>query len=508
MLRGGDEVTDTIEKLVVKVQADIEQAQRNLEKVQSSMKNMGDEATVAGNKMQKSGEVMTFALKKVKLAAAAASAALGVIGFKAINAAGDAEEIRNKFEAVFKETSDSAETWASDFSDTVGRSTLETLKYLSTFQDTFVPLGFDRDEATDLSEQLVQLSVDLASFNNELDTDAIASLQSALVGNHETMRRYGVIITQATLDQELLNMGIEGGTTKATEMEKVQARLNIIMASTTDAQGDAARTADSYANQLRALKGNISDVMAEAGNDAMNDLTDTIIDFNAWGTAGGYDQMTDAFSDVADVLSNAAKAGAELIKIFVELHDLVTPDALESEFEMYPESFTQSMFPDQDLDAIQRWLDSLNSELESEKNTQNGLTDELENQTAELVKQSSTIPEWAGHSDYIRSRLAATGTKNLSELVAIGGGTQETTSASMSSSSGKATVVAANTTSSISSQLANLTAHVDMLRDALKAEPRKVDMDVSIKNYSDIGDFENTLAQTVASGVSGKSSVI
>jgi hypothetical protein len=92
----------------------------------------------------------------------------------------------------------------------------------------------------------------MASFNNESEANVIRDLQSALVGNHETVRKYGVIITQATLDQELLNTGIEGGIREATEQEKVMARMNIILKGTTDAQGDAARTAGSFANSIKA----------------------------------------------------------------------------------------------------------------------------------------------------------------------------------------------------------------------------------------------------------------
>ena len=121
-------------------------------------------------------------------------------------------------------------------------------------QDTFVPMGFARGEASQLSIQMTKLATDMASFNNANDVEVMNALQSAIVGNHETMRRFGVVITQTTLNQELLNMGIQGGVKSATEQEKVQARLNIIMKGTTDAQGDAIRTSDSLANRTKGLK--------------------------------------------------------------------------------------------------------------------------------------------------------------------------------------------------------------------------------------------------------------
>jgi hypothetical protein len=429
---------ETIEKLVIQIQADIDKAQRDLKKVQDSLGDVGNSAETAGGKVQTSGQKIGAALSSMKIYAVAAAAALSALGYKAIEAAGDAVEIQNKFEAVFKETSKSAEIWAEDFSDTVGRSTLETLQYLSTFQDTFVPLGFNREEAAQLSEQLTQLSVDLASFNNQADTETIAALQSALVGNHETMRRYGVIITQTTLDQELMNMGIEDGINSATEMEKVQARLNIIMNSTADAQGDAVRTSGSYANQLRALKGNISDVMAEAGQPAMEDLTQTMIDFNEWGTSGGYDQMAEGIGDVASAFAKVAEFGASTVQVLTDLYAVVGTQTLEvpegmkmTDSQPFSDSFTIGVVPDVDLlDLTDSQLEQIKQTLEETATVQEEITGEYKKQTQELAKQNNSIPDWAGHSDYIKERLAEIGGKNIGDMMAAAdttsniGGTQ------------------------------------------------------------------------------------
>ncbi len=427
---------ETIEKLVIKIQADIDKAQRDLDSVQRSIKDTGSEAEKAGDKVQRSGKKMEAAFNAIKVYAAAAAAALAAIGIKSIQIAGDAAEIENKFEAVFKNTSESARRWAEDFSDTVGRSTLETLQYLSTFQDTFVPLGFDRTEAALLSEQLTELSVDLASFNNMADTETITALQSALVGNHETMRRYGVIITQTTLDQELMNMGIEKGIQGATEQEKVMARLNIIMNSTEDAQGDAARTADEYANQMRALKGNIRDVMAEAGQPAMEDLTQTMIDFNEWGTSGGYDQMVEGIGDVASVLATVADAGSSAIQVLTGLYTTVSsqqydvPEGLRMTDSGMPDSFSIGVVPNIDLSTISSEYDTIQEQLNEIKQTNKDITSEVETQTQALSNQSTKIPSWAGHSDYIKERLAEIGGKNIGDMMAAAdttsniGGTQ------------------------------------------------------------------------------------
>ena len=419
-------VAETIDKTVIRIEADVRKALEEIEKAKKSIGGIGDEADKAGNKTVTAAAAIEAALNSIKIYAAAAAAAIAAIGTKSILAAGDAEEIRNKYEAVFKDMSARSELWAEMFSMTVGRSTLDTLEYLSTFQDTFVPLGFDRAEAALLSEHLTELAVDLASFNNENDTDAIASLQSALVGNHETMRRYGVVITQTTLDQELMNMGIKRGITAATEQEKVMARLNIITNSTADAQGDAARTADSFANQMRALKGNLRDAMAEAGNPAMEDLSVTLKEFNEWGTSGGYDNITTFLSDAAGAAADAAAAVSWLTRSFADLYGTVAPGGLRATPENSTITGTTALMQQNMLDfnklSDEAFTDVLKQlgyaedqvlvKLEKRNKALGEGTDIIEGtiDAVNALKEatgSTKFPGWAGQSDYIRERLAA-----------------------------------------------------------------------------------------------------
>jgi hypothetical protein len=207
----------------------------------------------------KLGKVM-----KVALAAVAIRQAFRA-GKAMIDLASDIEEMEGKSKVVFGQFRANVVKELEEFGNAVGRSTHELEGMASTVQDTFVPMGFARGEAAKLSVELTKLAVDTASFNNASDVDTIKAFQSALVGNHETVRRFGVVITEATLNQELLNMGIEGGNKAATNAQKVQARLNLITDGVKDAQGDAARTAESYANQMKGLKGEFEELVGELG---------------------------------------------------------------------------------------------------------------------------------------------------------------------------------------------------------------------------------------------------
>ena len=195
----------------------------------------------------------------------------GVIVFQAlrfskemVNMASSVEEMQSKSAVVFGRFVNDVRGQLEKFGDEVGRSTFELEGMASSIQDTFVPMGFARGEASKLSVQLTKLAVDVASFNNASDTETMMAFQSALVGNHETVRRFGVVITEATLKQELLRMGITKTAKEVTNAEKVQARLNLIIAGTSDAQGDAERTNTSFANSMKALSAEFQEFMVEA----------------------------------------------------------------------------------------------------------------------------------------------------------------------------------------------------------------------------------------------------
>ena len=211
---------------------------------------------VFGREMEASRRRAT-ALRLAMIALATGGAAR--VGASFLSAASDAEELRSQFAAVFRELTAEARAWARAHAEAVGRSSLDIEQYLATLQDTFVPLGFARREAFGFSRTLAQLGVDLARFKNAAEPETIDLLTSAIVGNHEAVRRFGIVITESTLKQELMNAGIAGGVQAATEQDKVLARLRIILRSTGDAQGDAARTADQYANRVRALTGDWRD---------------------------------------------------------------------------------------------------------------------------------------------------------------------------------------------------------------------------------------------------------
>ena len=278
----------TVETLRVEVISDTSRASK-------SMKGFEKQATRTTSKL--SG--FTKSMVSANLATNAITKALnGTIKFlkDSSQAAMDAEEIWSKFDVVFKDNADNVRGWAETYSSSMGLVTSETAEYLATLQDTFVPLGFARDSAADLSVELVKLAGDLSSFNNVARADVVRDLQSALVGNTETLRKYGVVASQAAIEQHALSTGLISHKSELDAAKKAQAIYEITVAATADAQGDLERTLDSSANATRAYEASIKSLSEAVGvsvnetltplkvilTDIFNNFTQTIKAANDW----------------------------------------------------------------------------------------------------------------------------------------------------------------------------------------------------------------------------------
>jgi hypothetical protein len=206
-----------------------------------------------------------------------------------VDMASSVQEMQSKSSVVFGKFVSEVRNQLKEFGNSVGRSTFELEGMASSIQDTFVPMGFARGEASKLSVQLTKLAVDVASFNNASDTETMMAFQSALVGNHETVRRFGVVITEATLKQELLRMGITKNSKDVTNAEKVQARMNLIIAGTSDAHGDAIKTSGSFANTSKALGSALNELSVDVMTPMLPKLTKMVEGFiDATDSARGF----------------------------------------------------------------------------------------------------------------------------------------------------------------------------------------------------------------------------
>ncbi len=254
------------------------------------------------------------------LARIGGAAGVGLLGKKIIDLASDANETMNVIGQVFG--SDGAERitdWSQRMGEEVGRSKFTLRDFVGQIGAMASPMVGNAKLAEEMSTNFAKLAVDLSSFFNTTEVDALAALKSGLAGMVEPLRRYGVDLTDATLQEFAHTQGIHKKITKMAVAEKAELRYRAIMAKTTAAQGDAARTGYDFANSSRALKDQIKDLATEMGMKVLPKIKNVVRaarDAIAW--FRGLEKNTSALETALYVLGGVAAAlGIDLLAPFI-----------------------------------------------------------------------------------------------------------------------------------------------------------------------------------------------
>lgn len=344
----------TLDELVVKIRADTAGFATEIKNAENSIRGVGDETVGMEKKSSSSLKNLIPSWQAIGAAVAAAGVALGAAGLKIISVAADADATTAKFNTVFKEYAVGTQQWADTYSAAAGRSRTDVMAWAASIQDTLVPMGYSREEAAKMSEQLVQTGVDLGSFYDQADSDVMDKLTSGLVGNTENWREWGVVASESAIKQELINMLGADGAKLATEQQKVQARLNILLKGTADAQGQAAREADSYQSQIKKLGGQIKDMMGEAGKPAMEKMAGVLKRVTDMLERGGSDRLVEIFTMLADAVAWAADQVLNIVDAFEEWGDSGLFETVEDFVDTVMENFVESF--DDAYQAVQDFV--------------------------------------------------------------------------------------------------------------------------------------------------------
>lgn len=163
-------------------------------------------------------------------------------------------ESLNLFATTLADKAQEAMDWVNMFSDALYLDPSNVMQYMGTFDSLIKGLGVGTEDAYFMSQQLTQLTYDLASFKN-LDFDtAFQKLQSGISGEIEPLRNVGVALSEATLQELAYSLGIEKSVSAMSEAEKAQLRYIQIMRSSADWQADMGKTLTSPANAIRVVK--------------------------------------------------------------------------------------------------------------------------------------------------------------------------------------------------------------------------------------------------------------
>lgn len=228
---------------------------------------------------KKAGSVAgSFGKMAKTIGAVAIGAKLVSMGKDAIQAGSDFEEMKNKFDVTFKTMGEQAENWAGEWSDSVGRSKVDTMEFLSNIADLQQGLGMTEEESLNLSQKIVQLGTDLASFNNVNDAQAIEAVQKAMLGEAESAKQLGLLLNVDRVKDFAEANGYVWE--EVTDAERAMLTYELAVTQSQNAMGDAERSSDSYANQVKALKSTFSDLQSELGAKFIPIVTDVVTFIN------------------------------------------------------------------------------------------------------------------------------------------------------------------------------------------------------------------------------------
>ena len=274
-------------KFVIEVKAKgFDKLNTDLKRSDQAMKNYGNNSQRAGKQTNEFRKQIALVRNNLLLYTFALTGATRVLG-RFIKLASDSQETLNQFKVVFGEQADSALNFAKTLSVAFDKAEDDVIALMAALQDTFVPLGFSRKEAQTLSETLTQLAFDVQSFKNASSAEVSQAFTSAIVGNHEAVRKYGIVITEAQVKQEAMNLGIKSSSGQLTAQQKVIARTSLIINGSADAIGDYANTQHEFANQVRALQANFKDLGKEIG-EALLPLAKLMVEFTKVERVKGY----------------------------------------------------------------------------------------------------------------------------------------------------------------------------------------------------------------------------
>lgn len=198
---------------------------------------------------------------------------LGLLSKQAINMASDLEEVQNVVDVSFGSMADEVEAFANTAVRSYGMSALTAKRMASTFMAMSNGMDIAQEAGKNMSLQLTALAGDMASFYNVGQDIAQTALNSIFTGETESLKKFGIVLTETNLEAFALSQGIKKSYQAMSQAEKVALRYNYVLNATKNAQGDFARTSGSWANQIRLLKEQWAQFLGILGSGLIKILT-------------------------------------------------------------------------------------------------------------------------------------------------------------------------------------------------------------------------------------------
>lgn len=284
----------TIDELNVLITAQTKEFNRSIKSVNKRIDDMSKQTEKATSRI-------SGMFKKIGAVALAAFSASAIISFgkQAVELASNVQEVQNVVDTAFGSMSGMVEDFASTAVDQFGMSELTAKKTASTYMAMSKGLGLADEAAAQMAISVAGLTGDVASFYNTSQEVADTALKSIWTGETESLKQFGVVMTQTNLQQYAYQQGIKKTISEMTQAEQVQLRYMYVTDQLSLAQGDFVKTSDSWANQTRVLSERWKEFMTIIGNGLIKVLTPVVEFLNT-----ALQQLISFADSVGQVLTN------------------------------------------------------------------------------------------------------------------------------------------------------------------------------------------------------------
>ncbi len=232
------------EAQLAKTKSEIDKVTKELEKQKTIIGKTSEEWKKLGDKTSEIGKSMSMKFTVPILAAAGASFKLGA----------DFEQALGKMDVVFEGSAKNIERWAQNSLRDFGLARLTAIEMASDFGALFKGMGVSLGKTEEWSKTLTERTMDLANFYDTTVEETNNALNAIVTGQTQPLRRFGINMTQATLQEYAFAQGIRKKVADMTEAEKVQLRYNFVIERTNIAVGTTARESDTATGQMNKFK--------------------------------------------------------------------------------------------------------------------------------------------------------------------------------------------------------------------------------------------------------------
>jgi len=261
----------------------VDKAGRQLNKFEKDIKGVDNSVDKSSKANAQFAAGMSGASKfAIAGAATIAGKSLLDFSFAAIQAASAAQEAAGAFSTTFGGASEKLNNQLKENANLFGLTSAEAQQLISVFGSVAQGIGFTQEESADLSSELFDLAGDIASFNNITSGSGVVlqAFRSALVGEREALKTYGIAITEAEVQTKAFEQTGKSSADELTRQEKALATTALIFERSAVQQGNAAREAAGFAAQTLIARSATQELREELGEELIPAAGEVLRVFN------------------------------------------------------------------------------------------------------------------------------------------------------------------------------------------------------------------------------------